>query len=200
MAAQWDKRKNGCLKPSDAAVSSNRPAWRRCELGHSYRATVSSRTQRKTGCPYYAGRKVLKGFNDLKTLCPGVASQWHPSLNGALTPEMVTRGVTPSSTKFAPLPSCDKTNSIKTIKALGSDVLSAALLLPDLDALSALCLVLTRFLSRFRQKAAPLSIAARGGTICSTSQLVAAGKTNDCYIWTLASDFSLCYNAATLIG
>jgi hypothetical protein len=49
-------------------------------------------------------------------------------------------------------------------------------------------------------KAAPLSIAARGGTICSTSQLVAAGKTNDCYMWTLAPDFSLCYNAVTLIG
>lgn len=75
IAAQWDKRKNGCLKPSDVAVSSNRPAWWRCELGHSYRATVSSRTQRKTGCPYCAGRKVLKGFNDLKTLCPGVAAQ-----------------------------------------------------------------------------------------------------------------------------
>ena len=92
IAAQWDKRKNGCLKPSDVAVSSNRPAWWRCELGHSYRATVSSRTQRKTGCPYCAGRKVLKGFNDLKTLCPGVAAQWDPSLNGALTPEMVTPG------------------------------------------------------------------------------------------------------------
>lgn len=92
IAAQWDKRKNGCLKPSDVAVSSNRPAWWRCELGHSYRATVSSRTQRKTGCPYCAGRKVLKGFNDLKTLCPGAAAQWDPSLNGALTPEMVTPG------------------------------------------------------------------------------------------------------------
>lgn len=75
IAAQWDKRKNGRLKPSDVAVSSNRPAWWRCELGHSYRATVSSRTQRKTGCPYCAGRKVLKGFNDLKTLYPDVAAQ-----------------------------------------------------------------------------------------------------------------------------
>ena len=91
IAAQWDKRKNGRLRPSEVAVSSNRPAWWRCELGHSYRATVSSRTQRKTGCPYCAGRKVLKGFNDLKTLCPDIASQWHPSLNGALTPEMVTQ-------------------------------------------------------------------------------------------------------------
>lgn len=35
---------------------------------------------------------MLKGFNDLKTLCPDIASQWHPSLNGALTPEMVTPG------------------------------------------------------------------------------------------------------------
>lgn len=75
IAAQWDKRKNGRLKPSEVAVSSNRPAWWHCELGHSYRATVSSRTQRKTGCPYCAGRKVLKGFNDLKTLCPDIAAQ-----------------------------------------------------------------------------------------------------------------------------
>ncbi len=27
-----------------------------------------------------------------KTLCPDIAAQWHPSLNGALTPEMVTPG------------------------------------------------------------------------------------------------------------
>ena len=47
---------------------------------------------RGSGCPYCAGRKVLPGFNDLATLEPEVARQWHPALNGTLTPQMVTTG------------------------------------------------------------------------------------------------------------
>lgn len=128
VAAQWDREKNGPLSPRDVSTGSKIRIWWRCPEGHSWQSPVASRTAWGHGCPVCAGRKVLKGFNDLKTLCPGVASQWHPSLNGALTPEMVTPGVTLSSTKFASLPSCDKTNSIKTIKAAESDVLSAALL------------------------------------------------------------------------
>ena len=42
--------------------------------------------------PYCAGRKVLAGFNDLATLAPEVACQWHTTLNGSLTPDMVTAG------------------------------------------------------------------------------------------------------------
>ena len=47
---------------------------------------------RGNGCPYCANRKVLPGFNDLATAAPLVAKQWHETLNGALTPEMVTAG------------------------------------------------------------------------------------------------------------
>ena len=32
------------------------------------------------------------GFNDLATTHPAVASEWHPTLNGALTPDQVTPG------------------------------------------------------------------------------------------------------------
>ena len=35
---------------------------------------------------------VQKGFNDLAAKAPDVAAQWHPTLNGNLTPEMVTPG------------------------------------------------------------------------------------------------------------
>jgi hypothetical protein len=35
---------------------------------------------------------VLAGFNDLATLEPEVAEQWHPTLNGILKPSMVTAG------------------------------------------------------------------------------------------------------------
>lgn len=45
-----------------------------------------------SGCPYCAGRKALRGFNDLATVDPKTAAQWHPTLNGSLTPEMVTAG------------------------------------------------------------------------------------------------------------
>lgn len=92
IAAQWDSEKNGALSPKNVTFSSNRKVWWQCELGHEYPATVTSRTTRNNGCPYCAGRKVLPGFNDLATVEPETAKQWHPFLNGSLTPEMVTSG------------------------------------------------------------------------------------------------------------
>ena len=56
-----------------------------------YKAAVYSRAA-GTGCPYCAGRKVLTGFNDLGTLLPEAAKEWHPTLNGSLSPAQVTRG------------------------------------------------------------------------------------------------------------
>lgn len=92
LADQWDGEKNGTLAPEDVTANSNRAVWWRCARGHSYRATVAHRTRAESGCPYCAGRRVLTGFNDLATLYPKVAEQWHSTLNGALTPEMVTAG------------------------------------------------------------------------------------------------------------
>lgn len=92
IAAQWHPSKNGMLTPRQVTPSSNRKVWWRCELGHDYQACVSSRTMNGSGCPYCAGRKVLPGFNDLATLAPDLARQWHPTLNGTLTPDMVTIG------------------------------------------------------------------------------------------------------------
>lgn len=43
--------------------------WR-CEAGHEWDASVASRAQRGTGCPYCANRSVLAGFNDLATTDP----------------------------------------------------------------------------------------------------------------------------------
>ena len=43
-----------------------------------------------SGCPLCAGQKVLKYFNDLNTLNPELAKQWHPIKNGNLKPENVT--------------------------------------------------------------------------------------------------------------
>lgn len=92
IAAQWHLTKNETLTPQQVTPNSNRKVWWRCEKGHDYQATIKARTVSSSGCPYCAGRKVLPGFNDLATLAPDVAQQWHPTLNGALTPQMVTAG------------------------------------------------------------------------------------------------------------
>ena len=92
IARQWHPTKNGALTPAHVAPASNKKVWWRCERGHDYQAVISSRTQRGGGCPYCANKKVLAGFNDLATLYPAVAKEWHPTKNGALTPQDVTPG------------------------------------------------------------------------------------------------------------
>ena len=92
LAAQWDPGRNGALTPDRVSPCSNRKVWWRCPRGHPYQAVVAARTMRGSGCPYCAGRRALPGFNDLATVCPDIAAQWHPTLNGGLTPEMVTAG------------------------------------------------------------------------------------------------------------
>lgn len=80
------------ITPQQVTPCSNRKIWWKCELGHSYQAVIGARTMRGNGCPYCTGRKVLPGFNDLATLQPEIAKQWHPALNGTLTPDQVTAG------------------------------------------------------------------------------------------------------------
>ena len=92
LAAQWDLEMNGAITPADVTAYSNRRAWWRCDCGHSFAAGISSRTYKSSGCPYCRGKKPLAGFNDLATVEPDVAAQWHPTLNGTLTPEQVTVG------------------------------------------------------------------------------------------------------------
>ena len=92
LARQWHPEKNGSLTPEHIAPASNKKVWWICDKGHEYQATVASRTQRNGGCPYCANKKVLPGFNDLATLYPHVASQWHPTLNRPLTPDHILPG------------------------------------------------------------------------------------------------------------
>ena len=92
LAKEWDTERNGSLTPDSISAYSNRKAWWRCEKNHSYQAVIATRTMRGSGCPYCANKRVLPGFNDLATAEPTVAAQWHPTLNGSFTPQMVTAG------------------------------------------------------------------------------------------------------------
>ena len=90
LAAEWHPTKNGSLKPTDVTKSGAAKVWWQCKKGHEWQSTVSNRS-RGNNCPYCSGRKTLKGFNDLITINPELAAEWHPTKNGNITPDMVTK-------------------------------------------------------------------------------------------------------------
>lgn len=68
--------------PTTLTSGSGRKMLWLCQRDHSYEASVSHRTIMGSGCPYCSGKKVLKGFNDLKTKFPNLASEadgWDPT-------------------------------------------------------------------------------------------------------------------------
>ena len=91
---EWDWEANADLDPSKLTVGSKEKAWWKCsKCGGKWQTHICSRTgkdkKHHTGCPYCAGKKVLSGFNDLKTKNPDLATEWHPTKNGRLKPSNV---------------------------------------------------------------------------------------------------------------
>lgn len=90
---EWDYEKNNELGifPDKVTCRAGKKVWWKCSKGHSYFTLISSRTGgRESGCPICSNRVVLKGFNDLSTLFPNVASEWDYDLNKNVVPDMVT--------------------------------------------------------------------------------------------------------------
>lgn len=92
LATQWLQEKNGTLRPEQVAVGSNQRVWWQCGKGHEWFTAICCRTMQGEDCPYCSNKKVLAGFNDLQTLMPEIAKEWHSVLNGRLTPDQVTVG------------------------------------------------------------------------------------------------------------
>jgi hypothetical protein len=94
IANQWHPTKNGDLKPNEVTKGSNKKVWWQCSNypDHQWDAVIGSRTNLGAECPICAGKKVLVGFNDLNTTDPDIANQWHPTKNGDLKPNEVTKG------------------------------------------------------------------------------------------------------------
>jgi len=73
--------------PTTVTVSSGRKMPWICPLGHTWNATVASRSDHTSNCPTCSGKQVLSGFNDLATIEPDIASQAHE-----WDPTTVTKG------------------------------------------------------------------------------------------------------------
>ena len=88
---EWDAEKNAPLTPEDVSYGSNRPIRWKCSVGHEWQAQPDIR-RKGTRCPYCAGQKTAAGENDLATLSPALAAEWHTYKNNALTPADVKPG------------------------------------------------------------------------------------------------------------
>ena len=92
LAKEWNYDKNIDLTPCDVTAGSRKKVWWLCEKGHAYEQLIIKRTNRGYSCPYCSGHKALRGFNDLATVNPRLAKEWHPTKNADLTPFDVTAG------------------------------------------------------------------------------------------------------------
>lgn len=101
IAAQWHPTKNKGLTPSDVTYGSNAKVWWYLpyddpktgkHFDFEWQDTVSHRTKMNRGCPFISNKKVYKGYNDLETIYPELAQEWHPTKNGDLKPSEITYG------------------------------------------------------------------------------------------------------------
>jgi len=81
IAKEWNYEKNGDLKPENVSANSNKKVWWKCSKGHEWDANIHSRTSNDRNCPVCSNQKILKGYNDLETLCPDIAKEWNYEKN-----------------------------------------------------------------------------------------------------------------------
>jgi hypothetical protein len=93
LANEWHPTRNGALTPEAVHFGSNKRVWWRCKanVDHEWATAVSNRARSGHGCPFCAGQRATP-TTSLAFLNPELAKQWHPRLNGELTPSDVKPG------------------------------------------------------------------------------------------------------------
>ena len=91
IANQWHPTKNRNLTPDKFTAGSMRSFWWRCSYDHEWKASIHSRTKRKSNCPFCSNKKVHEK-NSLFNCFPKIAKEWHPTRNGSITSKQVVYG------------------------------------------------------------------------------------------------------------
>lgn len=73
---EWDFDKNKKIDPHTILPKVNKLVWWKCSKGHEWQATVNSRTNMRSGCPFCSGRFAEPGVNDLATTNPECLAEW----------------------------------------------------------------------------------------------------------------------------
>lgn len=90
---EWDWEANEGLNPNEITCGSHKKVWWKCSrCEHKWQTVIKDRGLSHHGCPACSGKIVVVGKNDLLTIRPDIASQWHPTKNGDLKLENITYG------------------------------------------------------------------------------------------------------------
>ncbi len=86
LTKQWHPNLNKELLPTDFTAGSSKKVWWICNINktHSWEATIYNRNK-GDGCPFCNSKKVSPE-KCLENVCPSIAKEWHPELNGNLKP------------------------------------------------------------------------------------------------------------------
>jgi hypothetical protein len=88
LAAEWNYKKNGSLRPQDVLAGSHKVVWWICPYGHEWQTKILHRL-RGHGCPYDAGKLVMPGETDLKTRHPNICKEWDYEKNKNISPDAI---------------------------------------------------------------------------------------------------------------
>lgn len=98
IAREWHPIKNGELKPYDVVAKANKKVWWYLpyddpitgkHFDFEWKSLISNRVYQNLGCPYLSNKAIWSGYNDLETLHPEIAKEWHPTKNGDLLPSKI---------------------------------------------------------------------------------------------------------------
>jgi very-short-patch-repair endonuclease len=91
IAEEWHHIRNENLTPYDFTLNSNKSVWWRCRIypKHEWKTSISNRCSQGSGCPYCSGH-LASEENNLFLSNPQLSKEWHPILNGDLTPYNVS--------------------------------------------------------------------------------------------------------------
>ena len=93
LAAEWDGTPGvNAGDPDHVSPKSGRHVTWRCQVGHSWQASIASRLRGGHGCPFCSGRRAIPGETDLATVNPEVAAEWDYERNGGLSPHEFAAG------------------------------------------------------------------------------------------------------------
>jgi DNA-directed RNA polymerase subunit RPC12/RpoP len=86
----WDRNNKLGLYPYKVTAGSPKKVWWICALGHEWQSSPNNRSKpSRPSCPYCGNRRVLKGYNDLKTRTPELAKEWNYAKNEGLSPDEI---------------------------------------------------------------------------------------------------------------
>jgi len=84
LAKELHTTRNDTQLLKELVANSSKKVWWICPIGHEWDCSVVNRTKKGQDCAYCSGKRILAGYNDLETLAPIVAAEWHPTKNDSL--------------------------------------------------------------------------------------------------------------------